>query len=568
MKYEKNQCYEIRITDYSDEGLGIGRAFSGLDVSGSAADENRDRKEGLTVFVKDTVVGDLALVRLTKVKKTYAYGRLEKLLEKSPDRVEPLCPDAARCGGCQIQMMDYQAALAWKAKKVRNMLVRIGGFGEEEAAKLVQETAGMDDPWHYRNKAQYPVGTDKEGRPAAGFYAGRTHDIIPRLSCAIGDPVCEIILSRVLAFMGAHSIAPYDEKTGKGDLRHVVIRSAKASGTVMVCLVTTRKALPGKEILAKELLQIPGVVSVCQNINPDNTNVILGKETIVLAGEERIIDRIGEVSFSISAKSFYQVNPVQTKVLYDQVSDFAALTGKETLWDLYCGIGTISLFLAGKAKEVYGVEIVPEAIRDAEKNAELNHIENARFFVGRAEDVLPEKYEKEAIRADVIVVDPPRKGCERSVLDTMIRMKPERIVYVSCDPATLARDLKILREGGYEVKSVQPVDMFPQTVHVETVALLSKLSEEKHHIEVKVDMDELDLTSTEAKATYKDIQDWVQEKYGFHVTNLNIAQVKQKHGIIERENYNKPKSEDSKQPGCPKDKVEAIEDAMRHFQMI
>ena len=464
MKYEKNQCFTVRILDYSDEGLGIGRAFS------QSADA--EPGEGITVFVKDTVIGDLVRVRLTKVKKTYAYARLEQVLEESPDRVRVRCPDAARCGGCQIQMMDYEASLEWKTKKVRDALVRIGGFSDEEADRLVKRAIGMNDPWHYRNKAQYPVGTDKEGRPVTGFYAARTHDIIPRLDCPIGDPANEKILSCILDVMRSLKITAYDEVSGRGDIRHVMIRSSRSTGQIMVCLVAARRNFPGREVLAERLMQISDVAGVSVNVNPDRTNVILGKETVTIAGEDHIVDRIGGVDFRISPRSFYQVNPQQTQVLYGLAVEFAGLTGKETVWDLYCGIGTITLSMAQSAKEVFGVEIIPEAIADAQENAALNGIENARFFVGKAEEVLPEKYENEGIRADVIVVDPPRKGCDRAVLDTMIRMQPERIVYVSCNPATLARDLEILREGGYETLKVQPVDMFPHTVHVENVCLL------------------------------------------------------------------------------------------------
>ena len=335
----------------------------------------------------------------------------------------------------------------------------------------------------------------------------------------------------------------------------------------MVCLVVNGGYIPEAEELIARLCKIPGMTSISLNINREKTNVILGRKGKLLWGKEYITDTIGPIAYQISPQSFYQVNPVQTQKLYEKALEYAGLEGNETVWDLYCGIGTISLFLAQKAKQVYGVEIVPAAIEDAKRNATLNHITNAEFFVGKAEEVLPEKYEKEGIYADVIVVDPPRKGCEESVLATMVKMQPKRIVYVSCDSATLARDLKYLRGEGYEVKKVQGVDQFPHTVHVETVVLLSQQKPDDH-IEIEINLDEIDATSAESKATYKEIEEWVQEHYGFHVTNLNIAQVKQKHGIIERENYNKPKSENSRQPGCPEEKVKAIEEALRYFQMI
>ena len=457
---QKNDLVELRITDFTQEGLGVGHAG------------------GMAVFVKDTVIGDLVSALIIKVKKTYAYGRVMRILEDSPDRVTPPCPVARPCGGCQIQMMDYQAQLGYKQEKVKNCLIRIGGFPETMfAAKagIMEPILGMDDPFRYRNKAQYPVGRDKDGNPVAGFYAGRTHSIIDCRDCLLGVPENAKILDIVLAHMKKNRIEPYDELTGKGLVRHVMIRKGFASGQIMVVLVLAGKDLPGRQDLVAELGQIPGIASIAVNINRQNTNVIFGEETRVLYGKGWIEDSIRDVCFRIGARSFYQVNPVQTEKLYGTALDFASLTGKETVWDLYCGIGTISLFLARHAAQVHGVEIVPEAIEDARENARINGITNAVFYAGKAEEILPEKYQEEQIRADVIVVDPPRKGCERSVLDTMLAMAPERIVYVSCDPATLARDLKYLCEGGYTLQKVQAVDQFCHTVHVETVVLMSQV---------------------------------------------------------------------------------------------
>ena len=448
---KKNDLITVRIDAIGNDGEGIGRA------------------DGYPLFIKDALPGDLAEVRITKAKKTYGYARLEKILEASPDRTTPQCALHRRCGGCQIQALSYEKQLSYKQQKVRENLIRIGGFSEPEVLPVL----GMENPYHYRNKAQFPFGKDKEGRIVTGFYAGRTHTIVPGTDCAIGVRENKEILELILQFMNRHGIEPYNESTGKGLLRHVLIRKGFATGELMVCLVINGRSFPKAELLADALFKIPGMTSFSLNINRKNTNVILGEEVIPVRGKTYITDRIGDISYQISPLSFYQVNPAQTEKLYRTALDYAQLTGNETVWELYCGIGTISLFLAQKAGKVFGVEIVPQAVEDARRNAELNGMENVEFFEGKAEEVLPEKYEKEGIRADVIVVDPPRKGCDEACLNTMLKMEPERIVYVSCDSATLARDLKILCEDGrYQIEKVQPVDMFPHTAGVETVVKL------------------------------------------------------------------------------------------------
>lgn len=550
---EKNQIFQTVIEDMSEQGEGIGKV------------------DGYTLFIKDTIIGDKIEGKVIKAKKTYGYGKMMSILEPSPDRVQPKCPVAAPCGGCQLQAMSYERQLKFKMDKVKNHLTRIGGFDEETLP--IYPTIGMDEPFRYRNKGQFPFGMSKDGRIIYGFYAGRTHSIIEAKDCLLGDPVNEQILEIIRSFMEEFHIRPYDEEKHTGLVRHALIRVGHHTKEIMVCLVINGTKLPHSDVLVKRLETISGMTSISLNVNKEKTNVILGSQMIWLSGKQYITDFIGPLSFEISPLSFFQVNPVQTEKLYGTALSYADLSGHETVWDLYCGIGTISLFLAQKAKKVYGVEIIPAAIENAKENAVRNNLTNTEFFVGKSEEVLP-KWLKEQKAAgtdegiDVICVDPPRKGCDQTLLDTMLRMEPKKIVYVSCDSATLARDLKILCEEKYTLEKVQPVDMFPQSCHVESVCLLSKLHEAKHHVNVKLDMDELDLTSAEAKATYKEIEEWVQEHYGFHVTNLNIAQVKQKHGIIERENYNKPKSEDSRQPGCQEEKVKAIEDALRHFQMI
>lgn len=567
MPYKKNQILTVEIEDITSEGEGIGKI------------------NGYPFFVKDAVIGDTVQIRVTRTKKNYAYGRLEKVVEPSPFRVEPVCGFHKQCGGCQIQAMDYERQLEFKQSKVRNNLVRIGGFDAGFIDGVMEPVVGMEDPLHYRNKAQYPIGRDKEGKPIAGFYAGRTHSIIANTDCGLGVLENKEILETVLSYMEENHVPAYDEAGGEGLIRHVLIRKGFYSGEIMVCLVISGKKrgsvfLPSQEKLIRDLSRIKGVTSISVSINTEKTNVIMGKEIHTIWGRSTINDTIfvrdaengfvpqgRGITFAISPLSFYQVNPVQTEKLYSLALSYAGLTGKETVWDLYCGIGTISLFLAGRAKEVYGVEIVPQAIRDAKENALRNGIENAAFFVGKAEEVLPEKFEKENIYADVIVVDPPRKGCDAACLETMLKMGPERIVYVSCDSATLARDLKVLCGSGYEIKRVRAVDMFPMTVHVETVVQLVRKTPDAY-IDISVDMDELDLTASETKATYQEIKDYIKEKYDVKVSSLYIAQIKQKYGIIERENYNTAKSENAKQPQCPPEKEKLIEEALWHFKMI
>lgn len=543
---QKDDLIRVTIEDLSSDGLGVGHS------------------DGMAFFIKDTVIGDEVEAKIMKMKKTYGYARMTKLLVPSPDRIEARCPVARQCGGCQIQSMSYPAQLRFKENKVRNNLMRIGKFENPPMEPII----GMDTPFRYRNKAQFPIGYSRDGRRIAGFYAGRTHAIIECEDCLLGARVNQEILETVLSHMEQFQIEPYEEQTGKGLLRHVMTRVGHSTGEIMVCLVVNGTKLPHEEALIAALTGIPGMASITLNTNTEKTNVIMGHKQRLLWGRPYIEDTIGAVRFRISPLSFFQVNPLQTEKLYGKALEYAGLTGKETVWDLYCGIGTISLFLAQRAKKVCGVEIVPAAIEDARKNAALNGFTNAEFFVGKAEEVLPEKYKTEGITADVIVVDPPRKGCEESVLTTMIQMQPKRIVYVSCDSATLARDLKYLCENGYTLQKCCPVDMFGNSVHVETVCLLSKLSSAKNTIDVKVDMDELDVTSAETKATYEEIKAYVLEQTGFQVSNLYIAQVKRECGIIERENYNKPKSEDSRQPQCPEEKRKAIMEAFKHFGMV
>ena len=504
MAFQKNQIYTVKIGDIGTEGEGIGKIG------------------GFSLFVKDALPGDVVRARLTKVKKNYAFARLEEVLTPSPDRVEPPCPFHRQCGGCQIQALSYEKQLAFKQRKVENNLIRIGGFPAELIREVMEPIIGMEEPWRYRNKAQYPFGYGKDGEIVTGFYAGRTHSIIANTDCLLGAPENKEILEIILKHMKRYRVSAYREENGEGLVRHVLIRKGFSTGELMVCIVLNAGAeqknsewIPQQNRLLDKLVLVKGMTGISVNFNHEKTNVIMGEETCTIWGKDKIRDKMhllrtdGEefvktdrsVIYEISPRSFYQVNPLQAEKLYSTALAYAGLTGKETVWDLYCGIGTISLFLAQAAKQVYGVEVIPEAVEDARGNARKNGINNAAFFVGKAEDVLPECYEKitgesrrerdarmgekegdvgrskaDMRHPDVIVVDPPRKGCDPVCLQTILKMRPERVVYVSCDSATLARDLKILCEGGYELKKARVCDQFCQGVHVETIVLLSHKS--------------------------------------------------------------------------------------------
>ena len=576
----KNDEFELEITDLGSTGEGIGKI------------------DGYTLFVKDALIGDKVRVKVMKTKKNYGYARMLEIIEPSEYRVESECPVARQCGGCQLQHCSYEKQLSWKEEKVANCLRRIGGvpvYTEEKYRKyknaeeqqnaentaesktpiIMEPILRMDKPVHYRNKAQFPVGYDKDGNPVAGFYAGRTHSIIPQTDCLIQHECNKQIVETVLEFMKKYNVTAYDEKKNRGIVRHILTRVGKATGEVMVCLVINAKKLPYSEEFV-EMIKNCGInleiKSITVNINRENTNVILGEKVETLYGQSYIEDYIGDIKYRISPLSFYQVNPEQTKKLYQTALEFADIKEGEVVWDLYCGIGTISLFMAREAAKVCGVEIVPQAIEDAKQNAKLNNITNAEFFVGAAEDVVPTQYEKSGgrLRADVVTLDPPRKGCDEKLIDTVVKMAPSRIVYVSCDPGTLARDVKVLTDKGYEVKRVRACDMFGGSFHVETVVLLSQLKQKPDdYINVTIELDNVDITYAETKATYDEIKKYVAEhNAGMKVSNLYISQVKRKCGIEVGKNYNLPKNEDSRQPQCPEDKESAIVEALKHFKMI
>lgn len=558
MEFKKNDMVTVKIEDMSHDGSGIGKA------------------DGYTLFIKDAVIGDEVEAKIMKTKKNYGFARLMNVLVPSPDRTEPKCPKARACGGCQLQFLSYEKQLEFKKNKVEGNLRRIGGFRDFSIEKVM----GMENPWRYRNKAQFPFGKDKDGNIVTGFYAGRTHAIIPNRNCYLGVEENEEILNLIIEYMEENHVEPYHEETGKGLVRHALIRYGFTTKEIMVCLIINGDSLPKKDRLIERLVKIPGMTSITANVNKKRSNVILGEKILPLWGQGYITDYIGNVKYQISPLSFYQVNPVQTVKLYETALAYAGLTGNETVWDLYCGIGTISLFLAQKAKQVYGVEIVPAAIEDAEKNAELNGIENAEFYVGKAEEVLPREYKEKGIYADVIVVDPPRKGCDEELLSTMLAMRPERIVYVSCDSSTLARDLKILCSEEYRLERVAVCDMFPASVHVETVVLLShKKADSYIHIDVefgegegKIPVDSIakraEAYKPKEKVTYKMIKEYIEAKYGFKVHTAYIAEVKRNLGLPM---YDAPNAvEELKQPRKhpTPEKVEAIKDALRYFAVI
>ncbi len=539
------QKYEIKITGMGQSGEGVGRF------------------ENFTVFIPYALPGETVEAKITLVKKNYATGEIVSILEKTSDRIKPICKVYDDCGACQLQHYSYEAQLNAKKQKVIDMMEHIA----IKKDIIIHPTMPSVHEWHYRNKMQFPIGRSKKEGIIVGCYAHSSHNIINTENCHIQKHTNNVIANAVREMATKFKLSVYDEKTHYGLLRHVVGRTNRDETECMVVLVTAQPKIPRvREIVNFLRSKIPNLTSVVQNINTGRNNIIMGKECKILWGASHITDRLGSLKFKISALSFFQVNTEQAEKLYECALKYANLTGKETVIDGYCGTGTISLFLAQKAKKVYGMEIVPEAIRDAIANARDNNIRNAEFLTGDAAKLMPQLYRK-GLRPDVIVTDPPRAGCAPEVLKTFAAMRPKRIVYVSCNPASLARDIGILDELGYKAIEIQPVDMFPQTGHVETVCLLSKLNA-KQHIEVDIHMDELDLTDAEKKATYSEIKEYVLEHTGLKVSSLYIAQVKQKCGIIERENYNKPKSDDAKQPQCPPDKEKAIKEALKHFGMI
>ena len=536
---EKNRSYPARIEGYTSEGLGVARI------------------DGQAVFVHRALQGEEGDVLVLKVLKNAAFGKFSALREASPHRAEPDCPYYGRCGGCDFRHMDREEELAAKRRRVQDALRRIGG------SDVTVETILTDGQYlRYRNKSQYPISADG----TVGFYKARSHQVVEVEECLLQKAQADAAAEALRQYIRTYGVFCYDEKTRQGLLRHLYVRT-NGAGQSLVCVIVNGRKLPHEAELVSLLRQaVPETVGVVLGVNTQPTGAVLGREYRTLWGSDVLTDQLCGLTFRLSVPSFFQVNRPMAEVLYETALDFAGLTGRELVLDLYCGAGTISQVMARRAARVIGAEIVPEAIADARENARRNGVENAEFFCGDASAVAAELAAK-GLRPDVICVDPPRKGLAPEVVDAAAAMSPRRIVYVSCDPATLARDVKRFDERGYRAVRAAAVDMFPRTANVETICLLSKLNA-KQHIEINLDMDELDLTDAEKKATYQEIKDYVLEHSGLKVSSLYIAQVKQKCGIIERENYNKPKSEDAKQPQCPPDKEKAIKEALTHFGMI
>ena len=548
MPLQKNQILTLRIERLSSDGSGVAHSA-----------------DGEAVFVPGTAPGDEARVRIVKDCGRYAFGILDELLTPSPDRIPVDCPVAGPCGGCSLRHLDYAAELRAKQESVLDAFRRIGGL--EVPVLDILPSPEVD---RYRNKVQFPVGVDKNGAPCIGFYAGRTHRIVPCPDCKLQPGVLNEIGNALCAFFAQQGIRPYDEQSGKGLVRHIFLRRGAHSGQIMVCLVCTRAKLPHAEQLCTALReQFPAISTILLNVNAKNTNVILGSENHILYGPGYIEDTLCGVPVRLGPLSFYQVNTLAAERLYGVAAQYAQLTPDDTLLDLYCGMGTIGLSMADQCRELIGVEIVPEAIESAKANAARmgeTVAAKSRFFCADAGQAATQ-LAAEGLHPDIVMLDPPRKGCDEATLSAVVRMAPRRVVYVSCNPATAARDAAWLEKNGYHAEKVQPVDLFPRTKHVEAVLLLTKLNVDRH-IEVDVSMDELDVTVAESKATYDQIRDYVWEHHQLKVSNLYIAQVKQKYGIIERENYHKAKNKNTKQPKCPKEKEDAIVEALKHFQMI
>ena len=537
---EKGSVYTAVIDGYSSEGLGIARV------------------NGAVVFVPHAVRGEEIDLRITKVMKTSCTGEIVKIHNPSPERMEPECPYAGKCGGCAYRHLTYPEELWTKRQRVQDALTRIGGLD-----LTVEEILGAKNPEHYRNKSQYPVGADG----SIGFFQARTHKVVPIRRCLIQTEAADRTAQAVGEWMRRYKISAYDETTGKGLVRHVCVR-VNRKGESLCCVVVNGNKVPREpELAAYVTAAVPHTVGVLLNSNTRRGNVVLGDKYRTLFGRNYLMDTLCGLEFKLSMPSFYQVNRDQAEVLYGKALEFAGLTGNETVLDLYCGIGTITLCLAKAAKRVIGAEIVPPAIRDAKENALRNHIENAEFFCGDAADIAA-KLESDGLRPDVVTVDPPRKGLAPEVIASVAAMGPEKVVYVSCDPATLGRDVKIFREFGYEAKRAAAVDMFPGTAHVETVVLLSKGEVDSKKIRVEFSLEDMDMSEFQDGATYTQIKDYVLEHTGLKVSSLYISQIKRKCGIGVGKNYNLPKSEDSRQPQCPPEKEKAIREAFKYFGMI
>ena len=548
MPLQKNQIIPLTIQRLSNDGSGVGHW------------------DGEAVFVPGTAPGDSIQARIVKDCKRYAFGIVEALETASPDRIPLDCPVAGPCGGCSLRHLRYQAELQAKEAAVADAFRRIGGL--DVAIQPILPSPEVD---RYRNKVQYPVGKDKDGHLCIGFYAGRSHRIVPCADCKLQPTVLNEIGNALCGLLEQYGVQPYDEQSGKGLVRHIFLRRGAHSGQIMVCLVCTRSRLPHADEIVQQLCRrFDAIRTILINVNREKTNVILGLENQILYGPGFIEDTLCGVPVQLGPLSFYQVNTPGAEQLYRVAAEYAASSSDDLLLDLYCGMGTIGLSMVQRCRELIGVEIIPEAIESAKANAARMGAEVAaksRFFCADAGEAAS-RLASEGLAPDIVVVDPPRKGCDQATLSAIVKMAPCRLVYVSCNPATAARDCAILQQSGYSVDKVQPVDMFPRTGHVEAVIRLSKGEFTLKKVRVPFSLEDMDLSKLKKGATYQEIKDYVKSQTGLNVTPLYIAQVKQKCGIIERECYNKPKSENTKQPQCPPEKEKAIRDALKHFQMI
>ena len=540
---EKNKIYEAEIVDYTSEGQGIAKV------------------EGCAVFVPNAIVGEICRIRIEKAAKTWAAGKIVEILERSEHRINRACPVAKLCGGCAFHHMDYEEESRMKAERVRTCLNRIGGENLESVPILAAPTCEG-----YRNKAQYPVSV-KKGKAIAGFFRAGSHDVVENQRCLILPEESDAVKDIVIDYVNQYGMMPYDEKTHKGLLRHIYVRRGAVSGQILVCLVLNGRRLPKPEVLIERLKKVPGFTTLVVSVNTKVGNSVLGDEFITLYGPGYIEDTLCDLNFRLSPRSFYQVNHHQAQRLYQAAIDRAEITKNDTVLDLYCGVGTITLAMAKAAGKVIGVEVIPQAVEDAKDNAARNGIENAEFFCGDAGQAALE-LEKQGIRADVVVVDPPRKGLNADTIEALARFAPRRIVYVSCDPATLARDVALLKERGYRLKDAIAADLFPRCAHVETVVTLSKGKVDSENIYVDFSLEDFDMSSFVEDPTYPQIKEYVLEHTGLKVSSLYIAQVKKKCGLEVGECYNKPKSENSRTYICPPEKEAAIMDAFRYFGMI
>lgn len=549
MPLQKNQILTLRIERLSSDGSGVAHSA-----------------DGEAVFVPSTAPGDEARVRIVKDCGRYAFGILDELLTPSPDRIPVDCPVAGPCGGCSLRHLDYAAELRAKQESVLDAFRRIGGL--EVPVLDILPSPEVD---RYRNKVQFPVGVDKNGVPCIGFYAGRTHRIVPCPDCKLQPGVLNEIGNALCAFFAQQGIRPYDEQSGKGLVRHIFLRRGAHSGQIMVCLVCTRAKLPHAEQLCTALReQFPAISTILLNVNAKNTNVILGSENHILYGPGYIEDTLCGVPVRLGPLSFYQVNTLAAERLYGVAAQYAQLTPDDALLDLYCGMGTIGLSMADQCRELIGVEIVPEAIESAKANAARmgeTVAAKSRFFCADAGQAATQ-LAAEGLHPDIVMLDPPRKGCDEATLSAVVRMAPRRVVYVSCNPATAARDAAWLEQNGYHAEKVQPVDLFPRTKHCETVVLLSKGEVDSKKIRVEFSLEDMDMSEFQDGATYPQIKEYVLEHTGLKVSNLYISQIKRKCGIGVGKNYNLPKSEDSRQPQCPQEKEKAIREAFKYFGMI